>query len=169
MCGSVDWDWTISFTSMGPCIANVLPSITNKMQGYTIYLFLWNTLHVSGGSSAHHQEFKAVYTSSGTLSNLYCYLPLSLKSCNISSNTVASSSKSLTKYPMLYIQFELLMMGGGTDVEHFTEINKLCNVASCWLYLKIWPVIAVGTSNFSYLPLNSTRDWNGFFFFFTSP
>ena len=20
--------------------------------------------------------------------------------------------------------------------EHFTEINKLCNVASCWLYLK---------------------------------
>ena len=22
-------------------------------------------------------------------------------------------------------------------VEHFTEINKLCNVASCWLYLKI--------------------------------
>ena len=24
-----------------------------------------------------------------------------------------------------------------THVEHFTEINNLCNVASCWLYLKI--------------------------------
>jgi hypothetical protein len=22
-------------------------------------------------------------------------------------------------------------------VEHFAEINTLCNVASCWLYLKI--------------------------------
>jgi hypothetical protein len=22
-------------------------------------------------------------------------------------------------------------------VEHITEINKLCNVASCWLYLEI--------------------------------
>jgi hypothetical protein len=22
-------------------------------------------------------------------------------------------------------------------VEHFAEINELCNVASCWLYLKI--------------------------------
>ena len=28
------------------------------MQSYTIYLFLWNTLYVSGGSSAHHKEFK---------------------------------------------------------------------------------------------------------------
>ena len=42
------------------------PSITNKMQLYIIYLFLWNALHDSGGSSAHHQELKTVYTASGT-------------------------------------------------------------------------------------------------------
>ena len=36
------------------------------MQRYTIYLFLHNALHVSGGSSAHHQELKTVYTTSGT-------------------------------------------------------------------------------------------------------
>jgi hypothetical protein len=65
----------INLTSMGPRIANVFSSITNKMQRYTIYLFLWNALHVSGGSSAHHQELKTVYKASGTLSNLYCYLP----------------------------------------------------------------------------------------------
>jgi hypothetical protein len=41
-------------------------SITNKMQRYTMYLFLWNDLRVSGGSSAHHQELKTVYTASGT-------------------------------------------------------------------------------------------------------
>jgi len=28
------------------------------MQRNTIYLFLWNALHVSGGSSANHQELK---------------------------------------------------------------------------------------------------------------
>ena len=63
---------------MGPCIADVFPSIPNKMQRYTSYLFMWNALHVSGGSSAHHQKFKTVYAAWGTSSNLYCYLPLSI-------------------------------------------------------------------------------------------
>jgi len=39
-------------------IMHVFSSITKKMQRYTIYLFLWNALHVSGGSSAHHQALK---------------------------------------------------------------------------------------------------------------
>ena len=37
-------------------------SITNKMQRYTMVFITINTLHVSGGSSAHHQELKTVYT-----------------------------------------------------------------------------------------------------------
>jgi hypothetical protein len=45
-------------TFKGPCIANVFSRITNKMQRYAIRLFLQNALHVSGGSSAHHQELK---------------------------------------------------------------------------------------------------------------
>ena len=70
-------DWKIFYWKM---IRNnvkyvAFPSITNKRQRYTIYLVLWNALHVSGGSSAHHQKLKIVYTASGTLSNLYCYLP----------------------------------------------------------------------------------------------
>jgi hypothetical protein len=51
---------------MGPCIADIFPNITNKMQLYTIYLFLWNALRVSGGTSTHHQELKTVCTASGT-------------------------------------------------------------------------------------------------------
>jgi hypothetical protein len=54
--------------------------------------------------------------------------------------TVAGSSKGLTKYPILYTQFWVPDVGRSNrlkHVEHFTEINKLCNVASCWLYLKI--------------------------------
>jgi hypothetical protein len=77
---------------MGLCIADIFPSITNKMQRYTIYLLLYNSLHVSGGTSAHNQELKTVYDG--------------------------------RRYRL-------------THVEHFTEINKLCNVASFWLYLEI--------------------------------
>jgi hypothetical protein len=37
---------------MGPCIV----SISNKMQRYTVYSYLETALHVSGGTSTHHQE-----------------------------------------------------------------------------------------------------------------
>ena len=113
------------------------------MHRYTIYLFLWNALHVSDGSSAHQQEIKTVYTASGILPKLYCYLPLPWKSWNcssISSTTVAGSSKGFTKYPMLYIQIWAPDDGRRNrlkHVEHFTEINKLCNVVSFWLYIII--------------------------------
>ena len=39
-------------------IQNILLSITNKMQHYTIFFIIVNALHVSGGFSAHHQELK---------------------------------------------------------------------------------------------------------------
>ena len=46
---------------------------------------------------------------------IYLFLwNLFLWNISISSTTVAGSSKGLTKYVMLYILFELLMMGGGT-------------------------------------------------------
>jgi len=37
---------------------DILPSMTNKMQRYTIFFIAVNALHVSGGFSAHHQELK---------------------------------------------------------------------------------------------------------------
>ena len=40
-------------------------STTNKMQRYTMVFITINALHVSGGSSVHHQELKTVYTASG--------------------------------------------------------------------------------------------------------
>jgi hypothetical protein len=35
------------------------------MQRYPMVFITINALHVSGGSSAHHQELKTVYTASG--------------------------------------------------------------------------------------------------------
>jgi hypothetical protein len=44
-------------TFMDPCIV----SISNKMQRYTVYLYLEIALHVSGGTSIHHQEHIQLY------------------------------------------------------------------------------------------------------------
>jgi hypothetical protein len=48
-------------TFMGPCIVSIFQYIPNKMQRYTLYLYLENALHVSGGTSTHHQERIQLY------------------------------------------------------------------------------------------------------------
>jgi hypothetical protein len=46
---------------MGPCIVSTFQYIFNKMQCYTVYLYLKTALHVSGGTSTHHQERIQLY------------------------------------------------------------------------------------------------------------
>jgi hypothetical protein len=46
---------------MGPCIINIFQYISNKMQLYTVYLYLETTVHVSGGTTTHHQERMQLY------------------------------------------------------------------------------------------------------------
>jgi hypothetical protein len=41
---------------MGTCIVSIFQYISNKMQRYTVYLYLETALHVSGGTSTHHQK-----------------------------------------------------------------------------------------------------------------
>jgi hypothetical protein len=41
---------------MGPCIVSIFQYISNNIQRYTVYLYLETALHVSGGTSTHHQE-----------------------------------------------------------------------------------------------------------------
>jgi hypothetical protein len=50
-------------TFMGPCIVSIFQytRISNKMQRYTVYLYLDTALHVSGGTSTHHQERIQLY------------------------------------------------------------------------------------------------------------
>jgi hypothetical protein len=47
----------LDLTFMGNCIV----SISNKMQRYTVYLYLETALHVSGGTSTQHQERIQLY------------------------------------------------------------------------------------------------------------
>jgi len=46
------------------------------MQRYTLIFIIINALHVSGSSSARHQELETVYTALGNLSSFHCFLPL---------------------------------------------------------------------------------------------
>jgi hypothetical protein len=48
-------------TFMGPCIVSISKYISNKIQRYTVYLYLETALHVSGGTSTHHQERIELY------------------------------------------------------------------------------------------------------------
>ena len=46
---------------MGTCIVSIFRYIFKKMQRYTVYLYLETALHVSGGTSTHHQERIQLY------------------------------------------------------------------------------------------------------------
>jgi hypothetical protein len=46
---------------MSPCILSIFQYISNKMQRYTVYLYLETDLHVSGGIFTHHQERIQLY------------------------------------------------------------------------------------------------------------
>jgi hypothetical protein len=43
-------------TFIGPCLVSIFQYISNKMQRYTVYLYLETALHVLCGTSTHHQE-----------------------------------------------------------------------------------------------------------------
>jgi hypothetical protein len=47
----------VDLSFMGKCIV----SISNKMQRYTVYLYLETALHVSRSTSTHHQERIQLY------------------------------------------------------------------------------------------------------------
>jgi hypothetical protein len=76
---------------MGPCILSILQYISNKIQRYTVYLYLETTLHVLGGTFTTAVD------------------------------TVVCAPDDGWKYHPKH-------------VEQFPDINKLCNVASCWIY-----------------------------------
>jgi hypothetical protein len=42
-------------------VRTCIVSLSNKMQRYTVCLYLETALHVSGGTSSHHQELIQLY------------------------------------------------------------------------------------------------------------
>jgi hypothetical protein len=48
-------------TFKGLCIVSIFQYVSNKMQRYTVYLYLETALHVLGGTSTNHQERIQLY------------------------------------------------------------------------------------------------------------
>ena len=46
---------------MDRCLVSIFQYISNKMQRYTVYVYVETSLHVSGGTSTHHQERIQLY------------------------------------------------------------------------------------------------------------
>jgi hypothetical protein len=46
---------------MDPCIVRIFLYISNKMQRYTVYLYLETALHVLGRTPTHHQKRLQLY------------------------------------------------------------------------------------------------------------
>ena len=63
---------------MGPCIVNAFLSITNKIQHCIVLFIIGNTLRISSGFSAQHQELKSVHAASdicqNCLHNVHSYM-----------------------------------------------------------------------------------------------
>jgi hypothetical protein len=62
-----------------------------------------NALHVSGGSSAHHQELKTVYTAPGICRAFSAFTAI-VSEFQLTRDSGKKKEK-LDKYPMLCIQF----------------------------------------------------------------
>ena len=54
-------EYLVHLTFMGPHIVNIFYYISNKMQRYTVYLYLETALYVSGGTTTHHWERIQLY------------------------------------------------------------------------------------------------------------
>ena len=56
---------------MCPCIVSIIFQLQPKRCNYFWFIYFYKALHVSGGSSTHHQEHITVHSASGIV-NQYC-------------------------------------------------------------------------------------------------
>jgi hypothetical protein len=119
---------------MGPCIVNVFQYISNKMQRYTVYSYVETALHVSGGTFTHHQEHIQLY-----LQHLVFVTPLLLRAAIL--EELEFFQVTVWKIPDAVDTVVCAPDNGWRyhpkHVEQFPDINKLCNVTSCWICIGI--------------------------------
>ena len=122
--------------------------ISNQMQLYTVY-FIWKLLYMFRVvPSPILRSANNCICSIWYLSHRYCYLPLSWKSWNWFECTVVGvRHPQHTAVTVWQIPDAVDTVVCAPDdgwkyhpkhVEQFPDINKLCNIASCWIYIGIY-------------------------------
>jgi hypothetical protein len=116
-------------TFMGPCFVcpniRVYPTRSNVTQ----FIYIWTLLYMFRVVLPHiiRSAYNCIY-SIWYLSHRYCYLPLSWKSWNRFECAVGG-----VRHPQPHDGCKY----HSKHVEQFPDINKLCNVESCWIYIGI--------------------------------
>jgi hypothetical protein len=135
-------------TFMGRCIVSIFQYISIKMLRHTVYLYLETALHVSGGTSTHHQERIQLY-----LQHLVFATPLLLSVLWVAyaTHSTLKPVPTLPRYRQIAVTVWQIPDAVDTvvcapddvwkyhtkHVEEFPDISKLCNVSSCWIYIGI--------------------------------
>ena len=119
--------------------AEVHPDMYPTRRNITQFIYFWKLLYMFWVApppiirSKHNCIYSMWY-----LSKRNCYLPLSWKGWNCSSS---SSTIAIHQVPDAVDTLVCTPDDGWRchpkHVEQFPEINKLCNVASCWIYAYI--------------------------------
>jgi hypothetical protein len=109
---------------------------SNKTQRYIVYLYLETSLHISGGISTHYQERIQLY-----LQHLLFVTPLLLSGAIVEELEpvwVCCGWRTPDAVDTLVCAPDDGWKYHPKHVEHFPDINKLCNVASCWIFIGIY-------------------------------
>jgi hypothetical protein len=114
---------------MGPCIVRIFQYISNKMQRYTVY-YIWKLLCMFRvvPPSIIRSAYNCIY-SIWYLSHRYCYLPLAAGSSNGLTSTRCCRYSWLRSWWWVVVPPE--------TCRAVSRYNKLCNAASCWIYIRI--------------------------------
>ena len=109
----------------------VFQYISNKMQLYTVYLYLQTALHVSGVTSTHHQERIQLY-----LQHLVFLTPLLLPAAIAAGNSNCVTNTRCCRYSC-FRSWWWVEVTPETCRAVF-RYNRLCKAASCWIYIGLY-------------------------------
>ena len=101
---------------------NILIYIQQDAKLHSLF-YLETALHVSGGTTTYHQERKQLYLQHLVFVTLLL-LPAAIVAIDAVDTVVCAPGDGWWYHPK--------------HVEQFPDKNKLCNVASYWIYIRIF-------------------------------
>jgi len=109
-------------------ISSILIYIQQDAKLHTLF-YLETALHISGGTSTHHQERRQLY-----LQHLVFVTPLLLPTAIAAGSSNGVTNTRCCRYSCLRSSWWVMVPP--ETCRAVSKYNKLCNVASCWIYIR---------------------------------